>query len=67
MIEKLLRIENIGPFAQCGGDGAELNLRPLTLIYAENGRGKTTFCAVLRSLASGRPEYILERARLGGT
>jgi wobble nucleotide-excising tRNase len=36
----------------------------LTLIYAENGRGKTTLAAVLRSLASGDPVALAERQRL---
>jgi wobble nucleotide-excising tRNase len=37
----------------------------LTLIYAENGRGKTTLVAVLRSARTGDPSTILERHRLG--
>lgn len=34
------------------------------LVYAENGRGKTTLAAILRSLASGDPIPIVERRRL---
>jgi wobble nucleotide-excising tRNase len=34
------------------------------LIYAENGRGKTTLTAILRSLATGDPLPIRERRRL---
>jgi wobble nucleotide-excising tRNase len=34
------------------------------LIYAENGRGKTTLSAILRSLKSGDQVHILERRRL---
>jgi len=34
------------------------------LVYAENGRGKTTLTAVLRSLATGDPIPIRERRRL---
>lgn len=37
----------------------------LTLIHAENGRGKTSISTVLRSLLSGDPLLIQERARLG--
>jgi wobble nucleotide-excising tRNase len=36
----------------------------LTLIYGENGRGKTTLSAILRSLATGDPIPISERRRL---
>ena len=42
-------------------------LDKLTLIYAENGRGKTTLAAMLRSLATGNAQSIQERARLGAT
>ncbi|MDP2706113.1 MAG: hypothetical protein Q8O70_01215, partial [Burkholderiales bacterium] len=36
----------------------------LTVVYSENGRGKTTLAAVLRSLATGDPMPISERKRL---
>ena len=59
---KLLR--NIGTFdSDCAA--AALVLMKLTLIHAENGRGKTTLAAVLRSLATGNPQPILDRQRLG--
>ena len=32
---------------------------------APNGRGETTLCAILRSLQTGEPGYILERRTLG--
>jgi wobble nucleotide-excising tRNase len=35
------------------------------LAYAENGRGKTTLTAILRSLATGDPLPVRERRRLG--
>ncbi|MFH0907950.1 MAG: AAA family ATPase [bacterium] len=44
--------------------GASIALARLTLIYAENGRGKTTLAAILRSLATGDPIPIGERHRL---
>jgi wobble nucleotide-excising tRNase len=37
----------------------------LTVIYAENGRGKTTLAAILRSLSNGDAALISERHRLG--
>jgi wobble nucleotide-excising tRNase len=42
-----------------------LALAPLTLIYAENGRGKTTLSAILRSLSTDTALPIMERHRLG--
>ncbi len=34
-------------------------------MFAENGRGKTTLCAILRSLFLNNPAFILGRATLG--
>lgn len=45
-------------------DGAKLPFLKLTLVYAENGRGKTTLAAILRSLGTGAPLPIAERHRL---
>jgi wobble nucleotide-excising tRNase len=66
MVEKIVQIKNIGRFLDYAAKG-DVTFRKLTLIYAENGRGKTTLCAILRSLQSGRPEFISERKTLGAT
>ncbi|HYA44213.1 MAG TPA: hypothetical protein VED59_01295, partial [Acidimicrobiales bacterium] len=42
-----------------------LSLKHYNLIFAENGRGKTTLCAVLRSLQSGDPAHVFGRTTLG--
>ena len=36
------------------------------MIYAENGRGKTTLATILHSLGDKKPLPIIERTRLGG-
>lgn len=61
MITSLNLIRNIGRFDSFT---TTTHLAPLTLIYAENGRGKTTLSAILRSLGSGDPIPISERRRL---
>jgi len=66
MLEKIVQIKNIGRFLDYAAKG-DVTFRKLTLIYAENGRGKTTLCAILRSLQSGRSEFISERKTLGAT
>jgi wobble nucleotide-excising tRNase len=66
MIEKFVTIKNIGRFRDCNPRG-DVAFRKLTLLFAENGRGKTTLCAVLRSLQIGQPEIIAERKTLGTT
>lgn len=62
MLENFQLLRNLGQF-----DSASCNqsLTKLTLIHAENGRGKTTLAAVLRSMASGDSGMLAERKRLG--
>ena len=66
MIEKFISIKNIGRFRDCSPRG-DVSFRKLTLLFAENGRGKTTLCAIFRSLQTGLSEYISERQTLGTT
>lgn len=63
MVERIQLLRNIGQFDNVDA-GAQIPLTKLTLVYAENGRGKTTLAAVLRSLASGDPILLSERHRL---
>src|SRR5687768_14223684 len=64
MLNRLQLFRNVGQFDSVNA-GANIPLARVTLGYAENGRGKTTFAAILRSLASNDPIYINERHRLG--
>lgn len=63
MIRRLQLIRNIGRFDSYTGSSAT-DLARLSLIYSENGRGKTTLCAILRSLATGNADFIEERKRI---
>jgi len=63
MIRRIRLLRNIGQFDSVDA-AAPITLGRLVLMYAENGRGKTTLAAVLRSLASGDPLPITERRRL---
>jgi len=42
----------------------DVELRPMTLIFAENARGKTTLCDILRSVKTGDSNWILGRHAL---
>lgn len=63
MINVIQLIRNIGQFDSVTA-GANIPLARLALVYSENGRGKTTLAAILRSLATGDPIPIAERRRL---
>lgn len=63
MINQLQLIRNVGRFDSVNL-AANMTLGRLTLLYAENGRGKTTLAAILRSLATGDAIPIVERRRL---
>jgi wobble nucleotide-excising tRNase len=64
VIRRIRLLRNIGQFGSVDA-AATITLGRLVLIYAENGRGKTTLAAVLRSLATGDAIPIIERRRLG--
>ena len=57
-------IRNVGRF-DCVSAGANIPFQKFTVIYGENGRGKTTISAVLKSLARNDPALVEERHRLG--
>lgn len=64
MINKFNLLRNVGQFDSVQS-GAAIPLTRLTLVYAENGRGKTTLASVLRSLGTNNPLPVHERKRLG--
>lgn len=63
-VERFQLLRNVGQFDSVNA-GAQIALTPLTLVYAENGRGKTTLAAILRSLSTGDSALIEDRQRLG--
>ncbi len=65
MLDNFSLIRNIGKFSSVDS-GSQLNLQELALIYAENGRGKTTLASILRSLGNRDSLPIIQRKRLGG-
>src|SRR5260221_9951526 len=66
MLRKIVSIKNVGRFSAYGASG-DVEFKRYNLIFAENGRGKTTLCALLRSLQSGEGAYVLGRTTLGAT
>lgn len=66
MINNIQLLRNVGLFNSFAGT-RQTAFGKLTLIYAENGKGKTTLSAIFRSLSNGDPIYITERQRLSST
>lgn len=66
MLQRIIFIKNVGRFRNCAAAG-DVTFRRVTLIFAENGRGKTTLCAILRSLLTNTPAFIVGRTTLGST
>jgi len=64
MLRRFISIKNVGTFVNHAFRG-ESELRKLSLVHGDNGRGKSTLCALLRSLRSGDNNLVLERTTLG--
>ncbi|MCX7631644.1 MAG: AAA family ATPase, partial [Geminicoccaceae bacterium] len=63
MIEQIVEITNVGTFHGFRPE-KPIELRKLTLVYGPNGTGKTTLCAILRSLARNEPDILKGRKTL---
>lgn len=66
MIRKIVAIKNVGRFRNSALI-PNPELLKHTFIVGANGYGKTTVCAVLRSLKTGDPSHVLGRQTLGVT
>lgn len=66
MLAKILSIENIGRFVNAKWRSG-YQFENLTVVYGENGRGKSTFCDLLRSNSFAQPDILLGRRTLGTT
>jgi wobble nucleotide-excising tRNase len=64
MLQRIISIKSVGRFKNSRAAG-DVTFRRYTLLFAENGRGKTTLCAILRSLFTNTPDLIIGRTTLG--
>ena len=64
-LKKIIKLKSVGRFRNASVKGGEY--ARLTTFYAGNGHGKTTLCALLRSLQRNDPNFILERKTLDST
>lgn len=59
MLERIEKLEHIGLFNSA--EGFKFRFGANTLIYADNGRGKSTLCSLFYSLASNAPDMLRQR------
>ena len=64
MINTISLIRNVGRFDSVSS-GAIIPFEKFTIVYGENGRGKTTISSILKSVSANDPLLISERHRLG--
>jgi wobble nucleotide-excising tRNase len=66
MLKKLISIKNVGRFRQSAGPAVP-ELLSNVMVLGASGFGKTTLCAILRSLQTGDVELHYGRRTLGGS
>lgn len=64
MVNHIVLLSNVGQFSAVT-PGPQLPFSRISMLYAENGRGKTTMASILRSLSNGDPKLIVDRHRVG--
>ncbi len=68
MFQKINSVKNIGRFYDVNFKdmpGSSLSLKQFTLIYADNGTGKSTFSTILKSLWQNDPQRLIEKKTIG--
>jgi wobble nucleotide-excising tRNase len=65
-LSKVQFISSVGRFRDARAEG-DVTFKKYTLIFGENGRGKTTLCSILRSLQLNDPAIVVGRKTLGGS
>lgn len=65
MLERIAEIQGIGLLH--AANGRPHTFQKATLIYGDNGRGKSTLATILRSVSNGDANLITSRATVDGT
>lgn len=64
MLERIHRVKGIGLLHDA--DGRQHSLKKASLVYADNGVGKSTLASIFRSCASNDPDLIRRRETIDG-
>ncbi|WP_460199482.1 AAA family ATPase [Klebsiella pneumoniae] len=62
MLERIRKIKNIGLFNDI--QPASVRFKKLSLVYGDNGRGKSTLASIMRSYTHSEPNIIIQRKTL---
>jgi hypothetical protein len=65
MLKKIIAVRNVGRFINSAYSGVP-SYTTTMLVLGANGFGKTTLCAILRSVAANDPTIVIGRTRVGG-
>jgi len=65
MLERIAEIKGVGLLHDA--NGKQHTCQKATLIYADNGRGKTTLASIFRSASTGDAKLITDRKTVDGT
>ncbi|WP_423378901.1 AAA family ATPase [Burkholderia sp. LMG 32019] len=65
MLEKIIRVDNVGVFK--AGVPSAVELKKVTVVYADNARGKSTLSALLRACGAGDAQALQARKTIGAT
>jgi wobble nucleotide-excising tRNase len=60
MIEKIIKIENVGKFRAFNAQ-RDVTLKKVTVLFGENAIGKSTITSILWSLKENKPEIVIGR------
>lgn len=66
MLKKFISIKGIGKLLSYSASG-DVELKKLNIVYGENGSGKSTICAILKSLSTGNPDIVAGRKSVYAT
>ena len=65
VLKEVKYVQNIGRFEKCQSV-ASATFGPCTLVFGENGWGKSTLADLLRSLTTNNPDIVIGRKTLAG-
>lgn len=65
MLERIHKITSVGLFNEIRP--AAIRFKKISLIYGDNGRGKSTLASIMRSYTHSQPEVLISRKTLNST